>query len=243
MLIAAHQPHFLPWLGYFDRIRKAERFVILDHVQFERQNYQNRARILMSGRVEWLTVPVVQKSRDERIIEKEIHNDADGRLAWGRKAAMTLEHAYGRAPFFKRYMPELREMLESRWTRLVDLNLTLTGWCLSHLDIGTPLVRSSELNIEGRKSEMVLNLCKTIGADAYMGGLGGSRTYLDVQSFEIHGIRIQWQDFRHPVYPQAGTQGGGPVPGLSVVDALFNCGPETAKLVGQEVASDGIPAR
>ncbi|MBI4348557.1 MAG: WbqC family protein [Elusimicrobia bacterium] len=242
MLIAAHQPHFLPWLGYFDRVQKADRFVLLDHVQFERQNYQNRARILMGGRVEWLTVPVVQKSRDERIIDKEVHNGVDGRMAWGRRAVMTLEHAYGRAPFFRRYFPELRELLERRWGRLVDLDLALTGWCLRQLDIRTPLVRSSELGVQGRKSEMVLDLCKRTGASAYMAGMGGSRTYLDVTAFEGHGVRVVWQEYRQPDYRQPGG-GTAAVRGLSVVDALFNCGPDTARFVGREVHADGVWTR
>lgn len=234
MLIAAHQPHFLPWLGYFDRIRKADRFVLLDHVQFERQNYQNRSRILMGGRTEWLTVPVVQRSRDERIIDKLVHNEADGRLPWGRKATMTLEHAYGRAPFFRRYFPALRDLLESSWTYLVDLDLALTDWCLEQLEIRTPLLRSSRLPVVGRKSELVLNLCKTVGGRAYMGGLGGSRTYLDERAFAESGIRVVWQEFSHPVYPQHGVNGNGPVNGLSVVDLLFNCGPDSAAVVRGE---------
>lgn len=234
MLVAAHQPHFLPWLGYLDKVRKADRFIILDHVQFERQNYQNRARILMSGRVEWLTVPVVQKSRDERILDKEIHNEAVGRLNWSRRISMTLEHAYGRAPFFREYMPELREILESPWSRLADLDLALLGWCLERFDVRTPLVRSAELEVPGRKSEMVLNACKSVGADAYLGGLGGSRSYLDVPSFESKGVRIVWQEFRPPEYRQHGVD-GRTIPGLSSVDLLFNCGPESAAILRGEV--------
>lgn len=239
MLVAAHQPHFLPWLGYFDKLRKADRFVILDHVQFERQNYQNRARILMAGRVEWLTVPVVQKSRDERIIDKEIHNEPDGRLIWSRRAVKTLEHAYGRAPFFRDYMPGLRDILESRWARLAELDLALIGWCLEQLDVRTPMVRSSDLAVPGHKSELVLNACKAVGAAGYLCGQGGSRKYLDVPAFEAAGVQVVWQEFRHPFYPQLGVNGQGPVRGLSVVDLLFNCGPESPSILRGEVAPYG----
>ncbi len=141
MIGAAHQPHYLPWLGYLDRIQKAERFILLDHVQFERQNYQNRTRIRMGERVQWLSVPVVQRSRDERIDEKRVHNGLDGKLSWGKKTLLTLEHAYGRAPFYGRYIPALRSILQAEWDFLVDLDLALLDFCMKAFDIKTRLLQ------------------------------------------------------------------------------------------------------
>src|SRR5207237_5691820 len=85
MIVSAHQPNFMPWLGFFDKMRKADLFVLVDHVQFERQNYQNRTRIKTGEGPRWLTVPVNQRSRNELILEKTIDNSRDGRLRWGRQ--------------------------------------------------------------------------------------------------------------------------------------------------------------
>jgi hypothetical protein len=243
MIIAAHQPNYLPWLGFFDRVRRCDKFLILDHVQFERQNYQNRTRVRFDDGVRWLTVPVVQKSRDELILEKEIANDREGRLRWGRKQYSTLEQLYRSAPYFHLYAPELRALLDENWTKLIDLNLALLRFCLDALEIKTPLERTSEMGtIEGQKSQLVLNMCKAAGATAYLSGDGASRSYLDVAAFEKAGVEIIWQDFRHPDYPQR-RPGSQPVHGLTVLDLLFNCGP-MSKVVLAGGALDGLsPSR
>jgi hypothetical protein len=219
MIVAIHQPSYLPWLGYLDRMASADLFVVLDHVQFERGNFQNRTMIRMNGEARWLTVPVVQRSQKERIVEKEIDNRA---RAWGPVHFSTLRHAYRDAPCFGLYANVLKEIFDARWERLVDLDMALLGLLRDILGIHTPLVKSSELGVEGMKSELILNLCRELGAGVFLGGMGGSRRYLDAAAFERAGIGVQWQAFRHPVYPQCGAAPF--VPGLSALDLLFNCG-------------------
>jgi hypothetical protein len=229
MIVAAHQPNFLPWLGYFDKMRKADVFVTVDHVQMERQSFQNRTRIKTAEGVRWITVPVIQESRDEILAEKRIDNSREGRFRWGRKMALTLKYAYQAAPHYAEYAPVLTEILEGRWDLLADLNHKLVDFCRDALQIRTPLVKSSDLKISGAKSEMVLNMCRQLGAKAYLSGNGASRAYLDVAAFEAAGIEILWQDFPHPRYeqrPPAGTF----VEKLSVLDLLFNRGAASAEL-------------
>lgn len=240
MIIAAHQPNYLPWLGFIDKIRRADKFLVLDHVQFERQNYQNRTRVRMGQTWKWLTVPVIQKSRDELILDKEISNDRDGKLRWGRKQFATLEQSYRGAPHFKLYAPRLREIFDAEWTKLIDLNLTLLRFCLEALEIRTPLQRTSELGeIPGQKSELVLNMCKKAGATVYLSGEGASRDYLDVEAFKAAGIDIRWQGFKHPEYPQ--TPLGAPfVPGLTVLDLIFHCGPAAKDVLAGTHPGDGV---
>lgn len=237
MIVAAHQPNFLPWLGYFDRVRRAQRFILLDHVQFERQNYQNRTLLKTQAGPRWLTVPVVQKSRDEKILEKLVCNEQQGRDFWARKFWLTVESSYARAPHFKRYSPRLRELLlDVRWEKLVDLNIALLRFSLDALDIHTPLVRSSQLNVSGQKSELVLAMCLAAGAKTYIAGMGGSRGYLDLDAFKRAGVDVAWQEYDHPTYPQ--VPAGTPfAKGLSVLDLLFNCGPDS-----RAVLEKGCPA-
>jgi hypothetical protein len=236
MIIAIHQPCFLPWLGYLDRMLKADLFIVLDHVQFERRNYQNRTRVLVDGQQHWLTVPVVQRSQQERIIDKRIDQPpADEKKWWGSKLYQTLRHAYRDAPYFDLYAPELLEILESRPDRLVDLNLSMLGFVRKVLDIHTPLLNSSAMDIGGARSELILDICRVAGADTYLAGMGGSRQYLDQEAFAEAGIDIVWQDFRHPVYAQCA--GGTFVPGLSVLDLLFNHGPRSRALLNGELST------
>jgi hypothetical protein len=214
VLVAIHQPHYLPWLGYLHRMAQADLFIVLDHVQFERGNYQNRTPVRVNGAAHWLTVPVVQRSQKERIVDKTIDTSQD----WAATHFETLRRAYGAAA-----TAPLRSIYETPWQRLVELDAAMLDFLRAAFGIRTPLVNSTQLDVDGAKSELVLNLCKAVGADALLVGLGGSRAYLDRAAFARAGVELVLQEFHHPFYPQR-----GPAPfiaGLSAADLLFNCGP------------------
>jgi hypothetical protein len=236
MLVAIHQPHYVPWLGYLDRMVKADVFIILDHVQFERRNYQNRTAIRCDDQQKWLTVPVVQVSQKETILEKMVDNSEGQNRAWGPTHFKTLKYAYRKAPFFNQYAPRLQQILEARWEKLVDLDLAMLDFLRETFEIRTPIVRSSEMNVEGARSTLLLNLCRHINEHStFLGGLGGSRGYLDLDAFKAAGIGVQWQEFKHPTYEQCGD--GAFIPGLMSLDLLFNCGPRAVEYLRQPRAT------
>lgn len=236
MIVAIHQPHFLPWLGYLHRMAQADLFVLLDHVQFERRNYQNRTMIRMNDEARWLTVPVVQRSQQERIVDKEVDNRLDGSKWWSLNHFTTLRHAYRDAGFFSTYGPAFKQLFETRWEQLVDINQAGLDLLREAFGIRTPLVRSSELGVEGARAELILNTCRAVGARTLIAGMGGSRGYLDVEAFARAGVRIVFHDFRHPEYPQGGRAPF--IAGLSAIDLLFNCGPESPRLLFQEATAE-----
>jgi len=228
MLVAIHQPHYIPWLGYLDRMVRSDLFIILDHVQFERRNYQNRTMIRLEGEERWLTVPVVQLSQKETIVDKRIDNSESGTRAWGPTHFKTLKYAYRKAEHFARYERRLEEILTAQWDRLVELDLAMLQFLRESFGITTPIRRSSEMRAEGAKSELLMNLCVEIGpGTTFLGGIGGSRRYLDAEAFREAGIGVRWQEFTHPVYPQCGEAPF--TPGLMSLDYLFNCGPAAAE--------------
>jgi hypothetical protein len=230
-IVAIHQPNFMPWLGYFDRMIEADLFVLLDHVQFERRNYQNRMMIRLEDTSKWLTVPVVQLSQKELIIDKQVDNpeDTNGGRWWGPNHFATLRYAYRKAPYFEQYAPRLREILEARWDKLVDLNLATLDFLRESFEIDTPMVRSSTLNVPGARSQLLLNICTHVGGSAFLGGMGGSREYLQQDEFRAANMGVLWQDFVHPVYPQCGSEVF--IKGLTALDLLFNCGPKSAEIL------------
>ena len=228
MLVAIHQPLYFPWLGYLDRMARSDLFVVLDHVQFERRNYQNRASILLEGQPRWLTVPVVQLSQKERIIEKQVDNTAEGSRQWGPNHFKTLKYAYRKAPHFERYAPRLRDILEARWESLLELDLATMEFLREAFEIRTPLRLSSQMQPEGARSELLLNICLAVGpGSTFLGGMGGSRHYLDREAFAREKVGVQWQEFEHPAYPQCGATTF--TPGQTALDALFNVGPAAAE--------------
>ena len=230
VIVTVHQPHFMPWLGYLHRMAQADLFIVLDHVQFERRNYQNRTMVRVNGEPRWLSVPVIQRSQKERIVEKEIDNTLEGTPRWWAQVHFqTLRHAYRDAPFLRDYLGELRKLYEARWGRLVELNAAALELLRDAFGIRTRLVRSSELDVQGAKSELILNLCRAAGADTLLVGLGGSREYLDREAFAAHGIGLAFQEFSHPVYRQCGDAPFAK--GLSSIDLLLNCGPASRGLL------------
>jgi hypothetical protein len=234
MIVAIHQPHFLPWLGYLHRMARVDTFVLLDHVQFERRNYQNRTMIRMANEARWLTVPVIQNSQKERIVDKQVDNrlESAGKF-WSHAHFATLRHAYREAPFFAGYAEKFKQLFETRFERLVDLNQAGLDILRDAFGIRTPLVNSSALGVEGARGDLILNICRAVGADTLLVGLGGSRGYLDGAAFERAGVRLAYHEFTHPEHRQCGTkEGEAPfLRGLSSIDLLFNCGPQSAELL------------
>jgi hypothetical protein len=240
MIVAIHQPHFIPWLGYLHRMAQADVFIVLDHVQFERRNYQNRSQIRIEGEAQWLTVPVVQHSQKERIVDKEVDN-RDHARPWARNHFATLRHAYRDAGYFSTYAPELKRIFDAQWLKLVDLNAAMLDLLRDAFGIPTRIVRSSALQVEGAKSELILNLCRAVKADALLAGFGGSRGYLDADAFAAQGIEVKLHQFTHPTYKQCGSAPF--IPGLAGVDLLFNAGPQSrAILMGETAARDACVA-
>jgi hypothetical protein len=236
MILSAHQPHFCPWPGHIDKIARCDQFVLLDHVQYETENFQNRNRIKLPSGAHWLTVPLMAGSRDEAICDKRV---SYGNPAWPENMWRTIEQGYIKAPYFARYAPPLQQLLLRRWDRLVDLDLAILRLCLDWLAIRTPLVLSSTLAPVAKKSALIVELCERLGADTFLGGMGGSQRYFDMPMFEAHSVRVVWQAFELPPYPQRFPRLGF-VPRLSTLDLLFNCGPDSrAILLGEPRAAAG----
>jgi hypothetical protein len=219
VIIANHQPQYVPYLGFFYKVARCELLVVMDDVQFIERGHQHRNLIKMQTGTQWLTVPVQRRHR-QRIEEVVI----DAAQNWRRKHWAALQANYGPAPYFRQLEPELRAiLLEGTQTHLCKLDLDLLQWTMRHLAIDVPMKLSSELCVTGERSERHINICRSVGADTYLSGSGG-RQYMDLEVFERAGITVRFVDFIPRPYPQRFPQHGF-IPNLSVLDALFNCGP------------------
>ncbi|MDO9027144.1 MAG: WbqC family protein [bacterium] len=223
MIVAAHQPNYLPWAGYFYKMARCDIFVFLDSVQYSRTSYTARCPIKQSdGRASWLSVPVLKKGRYfQNVNEVAI----DNQRSWQSEHLKTLESCYSRAPYFKEYS-WLRDLVcRQNWENLSQLNRTVTMKLADHLGLKTKFASLSELGIHGRSTEMLVSLCRTLKADQYLSGSGG-KNYLDQGQFLQAGIDLKYTEYQPQPYPQPW---GEFVPGLSVMDLLFNCGSEETK--------------
>jgi hypothetical protein len=219
MIMAIHQPQFMPWLGYFDKIVKSDIFVFLDTVQFKKNEFQNRNKIKTAQGWMWLTVPVVYKY-PEHIDEVCINN----RIDWRKRHMRTLEINYQKAPYSGDLFPNLKEFYAGNSGSLSEVNRESVLMLLKILGVHKEIKIASELgDFPEEPSERLAAICESLGADTYLSGAGGS-DYLDLKPFNEKGIRVEFQNFKHPVYPQLY---GDFIPNLSLLDLLFNCGPDS----------------
>ncbi|MBW2605470.1 MAG: WbqC family protein [Deltaproteobacteria bacterium] len=224
MKVGILQPGYIPWLGFFEQVYRSNKFVLYDDVQFDKNSWRNRNRIKTPDGPLWLTIPVRQKGHiSQTLLETEIAE----KKRWPRKHLNSLKSCYAKAPYFDRYIDDLSEILQQEWTCLVDLDIALIKYLLRELEITTPLIRSSELGISGKKTERLISICKALEATTFYEGAAG-RNYMEEKKFEEAGIRLEYQDYHHPTYPQLY---GDFIPYLSVIDLLFNCGDESLEII------------
>lgn len=224
MIVSVHQPQYLPWLGYFDKILKSDIFVFLDNVQYKKREFQNRNKIRAKNGWLWLTVPVITKSLFyQKISEVKIDNTQH----WQKEHWETIKMYYRSSKYFENYKDFFEKSYNQEWTKLTDLNVTIIKYLLECLEIKIPLLFESELGINGEATERIINICKKLNADTYLSGIGG-KDYLDEELMKKEKIKLIYQDFKHPEYPQV-------YPGfelyMSAIDLLFNGGPESKKIL------------
>lgn len=215
MILSAHQPAYLPWLGYFDKIVRSDLFVFLDSVQFEKNSFTNRNQIKTAQAPIWLTVPVKIKGHmTSSLRDMEIDNRQD----WKIRHLKAIFFNYKKAPRFDECYPVLERLYKKDHSLLADLCWDHLIFWLQEFDIKTRIVRSSELDIVSKKSDLIFELCHFYEATKYISGALG-RSYLEEDKFIQAGIDIEYQDYQHPQYPQLW---GEFLPNMSIVDFWMN---------------------
>ena len=225
MIVTIHQPEHLPWLGYFNKMAKAEKYVILDSVQFEKNYFQNRNKIIGSNGVQWLAIPVQMKGHmSNTIATTQIAGDE----RWKKKYLNTIQMSYSKHPFFKEVFPVVEKAINIETNLIADINISIFIAFADKMDMHPEFVRSSNLNIQGLKSDLILDICKATNASMYIAGPSG-RDYLDIQSFKEAGIEVKFNYYNHPKYQQRKAEEF--IPYLSSIDLFMNCGFEDGRKI------------
>lgn len=238
MIVSIHQPGYLPWHGLFHRLALSDLHIFFDTAQFEKNGFNNRVKIRTAQGEQWLTVPILVKGRfgSNPIKEAQVNPT----VAWRENHWKTLNLSYGRAAYFSEHIPFFREFYARPWTHLGPLNMHALTYLARALGINCEFVRASELAVNGEKSELVLNLCRAVGATTYISGVNG-RDYLDRRAFAEAGIDLRFQAYKEPHYQQFRE---GFRPYMSVMDLLFHHGPAARDIMmtGQDTLETGTVA-
>jgi WbqC-like protein family len=225
VIVAIHQPNFLPWLGYFDKLARCDVFVLLDDVQFPKKSgtYMNRVKLLVGGEPAWVTVPVVRAYHGLRQVDEM---EIDDSRPWRRKLLATLEQSYRRAPHFDDVMPLLTEIVMDERRLLADYNEAGLRRLAGAVGLDPDkFVRASRLQVTSTATDRLIELTQKAGGDCYLAG-GGADSYQQDAKFAAAGVRLHYQTFEHPTYAESPA-------GLSIVDALMHRGGSgVARLTG-----------
>jgi len=227
MIIAVHQPEYLPYIGFFHKLMNCDKFVLLDHVQFSKNVFQNRNRIRMDTGEVMLTVPIFTKGKhDQSISEVQIDNKRN----WQNKHWRSIVLNYHKAEFFDEYKKFFEEIYSKKWETLTPLNETIIRYLANQLGINIEMVKSSEFKPAGSKTDMLIEICKKLNANTYLSGEGGRR-YVDITKFEANDTTCLFTNFKHPNYIQ---QFEPFIPNMSVIDLMFNHGSKTSRKLIQK---------
>jgi len=223
MIVSVHQPQYLPWLGYFDKIDKADVFVLLDNVQFKKNEWQNRNKIKTADGWQWLTVPVLYKF-PQLINEVEINN----KERWQHRQRQAIVSNYKKSPGWKLLEAFFEDVFSSDWQTISQLNIHVVRGLVKILGIETPLFVASELgHFSADPDERLIAITKHFNADTYLAGSGG-KDYMNLEKYDNNGIRVMFQEYQHPVYDQLF---GDFQPFMSAIDLIFNHGNKSLNIM------------
>ena len=224
MILTAHQPVYMPWLGLFHKISLADTYCIFDDVQYTKKDFVNRNRIKTKDGPLWLTVPVESANHHELKI-KNVKVIQDG---WQTKHFKSIQSAYAKSRFYSDYIDQIEELfMAKKWAFLVDLNKAWLDFGLRSLEIEVNIHKASDFHFEGSKSDLVASMCSQLQANSYIFGELGA-DYAEVSTFKKIGVSIHFQKYIHPTYTQLH---GEFVSHLSFLDLLLNEGPKSREIL------------
>jgi hypothetical protein len=224
MILTAHQPTYLPWLGLFHKIALADQFCWFNVVQLEHYSFEHRNKIKTAAGPIWLSVPLLIKDHQaKKASEIRIDNSKN----WRQKHWKSIYFNYRKAPYFDQYAEFFENVYRQKWDTLHELNGHLLHWFLQTLKIKVRFSQAKQLDLIGSKSDLVLEMCQKLRADGFIFGKLG-RDYAQPDAFRQAGIMVHFQDYQHPCYNQLY---GKFEPYLSVIDLLFNEGPKSREII------------
>jgi len=228
MKVSVHQPQYLPWLGYFDKIINSDIFVFLDCVQYKHREFQNRNRIRTQKGWMWLTVPVITHNAREQLVSQTKINNA---FPWQRRHLNAIKNSYGKTPYFEKYFPFFENIYNKKWDRLIELNLTIINYILCQLRVKTNIMFESDIKTSSTGTNRIIEICKKINADTYLSGIGG-KNYLKQELFTKENISLEYKTFKHPVYDQINTSSAEQFqPFMSIIDLIFMYGEKSREIL------------
>ena len=217
MIISIHQPDYIPYIGYFYKISKSDKFVYLDDAQYSNNNMHNWNKVKTPQGELRLKIPVevhlgtminAVRTKDE--------------LGWKEKHLKTIEMNYSKARFFAEIFPTFKELILKEYPNLSEMNIAINTWIAKSFGFKTEFYKSSDMNLDTLREERVIDICVMLGGDTYISGHGAS-VYQTKEHFTSRGVDLVYTDYEPVEYKQLWERAGF-VSNMSVLDYIFNYG-------------------
>tara|TARA_B100000029_G_C17545158_1_gene948176 strand:- start:53 stop:751 length:699 start_codon:yes stop_codon:yes gene_type:complete len=230
MVLSILQPSFIPWIGYFSIIKKSDFVVFLDHVQFNKRSWQQRNYIKTKNGPIFLTIPVLTKNKfSQKISEVQINNEEN----YIKKHLKSIHQNYYKTKYFEKYFEKIKSVYEKKEKFLINLNINFISMILEEiLNKKFKFQLSSNLNINSKKNNLIIDICKYYKTNKYLSARGAD-VYLEDEIFKKENIELIFSDFKHPIYDQIN---GKFLANLSIIDLLFNCGEESKLIIEKSIS-------
>ncbi len=215
MIVAIHQPDYIPYPGYFYKLAKSDAFVFLDDCQFSNDNMHNWNVVKTPQGSVRLKIPVESHLGDNINVVR-----TKDELKWKEKHLDIIFHNYKKSPFYDEIMPEYSEIIKKEYANLSELNIAIVKYMCEKFGFAPKFYKSSDMNIQTRREERVIDICAALGATEYLSGHGAS-VYQVPEHFSDRGIKLTYTDYEPIKYSQLW---GEFLPNMSIVDYVFNCG-------------------
>jgi len=224
-IVTIHQPNYIPWAGFYSKVKKADTYVILDTVEYTKNSVINRNRIRIKDGECYLTIPIEKKYHSARIMDVCLPQDTK----WKSNHWATIECNYSKAEFFQEHAAKFKKFYEKDYEFLWQINTEIADYEMECFGIHPEIVKASELDLDPalRKTDLLIEILKKTGAEKYLSGPSG-RNYLEEEKFASAGIELEYFEYKHPEYKQRYP---GFVPNLSAIDLLFNVGEKSKEFI------------
>ncbi|MCT4621494.1 MAG: WbqC family protein [Marinisporobacter sp.] len=225
--VAISQPRYLPACNYIHRMLLSDIFVYLDIVKYSPRDWENRNKVkLNNGKWSWMSVPVINKGREQLIKDTMLYNEEK----WALKHLKMITYSYSKAKYFNRYINFFEDTYNEKWNYLQDLNIHIINFIVKELKIKCKFIKASDLDVSGKGQNLLIDICKKVGGDLYISGPLG-KNYIRQDVFEKKNIELFYHNYNHPIYPQIH---GEFLSYMSIIDLLFNCGEDSLKYLKKE---------
>ena len=222
--IAILQSNYIPWKGYFDIINKVDEFILYDDMQYTRRDWRNRNKIITPNGLLWLSIPVDSKGKFyQRINDTKVVDHC-----WVDSHWKSIQYNYAKAEFFDMYSERVKAVYDAcrEEDYLSKINYRFIKEICDILEINTKITWSSDYKLVDGKTERLVGLVQSAGGQYYLSG-PAAKDYIKEEIFKEANISLEWMDYSgYPEYPQLSDSFEH---GVSILDLIFNVGPESRK--------------